>query len=109
MATAELKPVQAASRKIDAKRAAQQALKYLQDVFPSELISDIALEEIEFSEDDNCWLITLSHRSKGGRSPKRNAPSMAELLGPARSTKYKVFKVDAHTGRVVSMKIRKFE
>lgn len=109
MATAELKLAETLGRKIDAKRAAQLALKYFHDLFPNEQGANMALEEVEFSEDEKFWLITLSHHVKAERSPKAGVASMQALFGPATDTKYKVFKVDAHTGKVISMKIRKFE
>jgi len=69
----------------------------------------MALEEVEFSEDERFWLITLSYQIKAEPAPKAAVPSMAAFFGPTSMTKYKVFKVDAQSGKVVSMKIRKFE
>lgn len=75
---------------ISAKEAAGHASKYLADV-KSIASYNIGLEEIELSEDKKYWLITLSH-------PKGYIGSVMD---------YKIFKVDAYTGKVLSMKIRK--
>lgn len=76
----------ATTSEIDAKAAAQRARAYLIAVLPG--VDGIRLEEIEMTTDDQCWLITLSFDVFP--EPKQ----------------YKVFKVNAKTGDVVSMKIR---
>jgi hypothetical protein len=81
---------------IDVKQAAQSASNFIAGLYSNETISDVRLEEVELSEDGKHWLITLSF------------PLPASLgvmyLGGARQ--YKLFKVDANTGEVLSMKIR---
>ena len=111
MATAELKQPKTSREKIDAKQAARLALEYFNELFPNALVSNVALEEVEFFEEENCWLITL-----GLDGPVRNKTSnpavftTANLFGPPSPTRqFKVFKVNARTGQVISMKIRKFD
>jgi hypothetical protein len=87
---------------VDAKKAAQLASKYFKSLLPE--VSDFSLEEVELSEDGNFWLITLGFTAK--KSELVPANSFATLLGTPPRTKFKVFKVDARTGKVVSMKIR---
>lgn len=110
MTATELKQPQASSRKIDARQAAKLALKYLSDLFPETQSprAEVALEEVEFSEDENYWLITLGFNSEA-KSARPALMTAANLFGPAMARKYKVFKVDARTGKVVSMRIRKLE
>jgi len=73
MATAELKPSQAAGRKIDTERAAEMAMIYFQDLFPNQPVSSVALEEVEFSDNEYLWLIASSHHAKavGSQMPRR--------------------------------------
>jgi hypothetical protein len=111
MATAELKQPKASKEKIDAKQAARLALEYFNELFPNAAVSNVALEEVEFSDEDNCWLITL-----GLDGPVRNKSlspatlTAVNLFGPPSPTRqFKVFKVNARTGQVISMKIRKFD
>ena len=56
------------------------------------------LEEVELSEDKAHWLITLSYEGLSSSG----ASSM--LVG--KSLLYKIFKLDAKQGEVISMKIR---
>ena len=111
MATAELKQVRRPSRKIDAKQAAKLSLEYFNELFPNAAVSNVALEEVELLEDENCWLITLGFDEPLRLRTQSLVPAnktLADLFGtssPAR--KFKVFKVDAKTGKVISMRIRK--
>jgi hypothetical protein len=82
---------------IDVKVAAESAMNYFRRLFPN--VRSFSLEEVELSDDEKYWSITL------GYDVAANRPLIpAELLPP--TTKYKVFKVDAATGKVLSMKIR---
>ena len=79
---------------IEVKAAANAAVAYLKQIF--EEANTIQLEEVEISDDEKYWLITLSfdQKDKYGNSYSN------------RSRKYKTFKIDATTGNVLSMKIR---
>jgi len=59
-------------------------------------IEDIRLEEVELTEDESVWFVTL-----GFSRPADNqfVPTMVQR-------EYKLFEVDAHTGKVKAMKIR---
>ena len=86
---------------LEVREAVAAAKRYCQTLFPK---SAITLEEVEVSDREDHWFITLgvhdpdvalfNHALKN--SPFAHRPP----------TKLKVFKVDAVTGRVVSMKIR---
>lgn len=88
---------------IDVKTAVSAAYNYLisiQDMMGNEL-QDIRLEEVELFEEKNFWSITL-----GFDNPVKTKNLLDIQLGlPQRE--YKVFKVNAHTGEVEAMKIRK--
>ena len=79
---------------ITAKEALDVAVNYLREFYTK--ISNILLEEIELTEDERYWLITLSYR-------KVDASIALGILPPRQ---YKVFKIDAAKGQVVSMKMR---
>ena len=82
---------------MDVKRAAKAASDYFSKLFPT--VNQFSLEEVELSEDGNCWLITLGFDTRSSTS------NVVDVFGPPK-TRYKVFKVDARTGEVLSMKIR---
>ena len=87
----------ALEERIDVRQAANAAMNYFKGLFPT--VRRSSLEEVELSEDGKHWLITL-----GFDVPKSLLDAGAQFLPP--KTKYKVFKVDVQTGRVLAMKIR---
>ncbi len=81
--------------------AAQQYFGSLQDMigFGTE---DLRLEEAELSEDKKHWFITLGFI----RPVDKTSNPLANLMEtPNYEREYKVFKIDATTGEVKSMKI----
>lgn len=86
-----------------AVESAQQYLRSLQDVVVGETVKDLRLEEVELSEDRKFWLITLGFNTPAAKKKK----PLADLIDyPQTEREYKVFKVNAETGTVESMKIR---
>ena len=81
---------------LDVKEAAQRASEYFAGLFADQGVSNVQLEEVELTEDGGYWLITLSY------------PLIPSILPVNIVSKrnYKVFKIDAKTGEVKSMKIR---
>lgn len=61
---------------------------------------NLSLEEIELSPDRKYWLVTLSFDEA-----RQKAPELPSFLRVPRQ-KFKVFKVERQSGRVVSMKMR---
>lgn len=90
-----------AANRIDAREAANAALQYFKQLFSAAEIESSSLEEVELSEDGKFWLITLGYESH----PKSG---IAAAFGPPKS-KFKRFKVEAETGKVVAMNIRTVE
>jgi len=81
---------------INVKDAAEKAKEYLQAFFPD--AEQVQLEEVELSPDKGHWLITLSYEGISG--------SVASSMLVGKSLRYKIFKLDAENGEVLSMKIR---
>lgn len=94
-------PLQKTRRAIDARAAAQAAAAYFQVLYPN--VTAFGLEEVELSDDGSHWQITLSFEVS-----QKPGGLVAFPFQPPK-TKFKVFKVDARTGEVVSMRIRKLE
>ena len=90
---------------IDVRNAVGAAQRYFgsqQDVigYPTE---DWRLEEAELSEDKKHWFITLGFI----RPVDKTSNPLANFMEtPNYEREYKVFKIDATTGEVQSMKIR---
>jgi len=87
---------------IDVKAAVGRALAFFEDLFPK--VYAVRLEEIDRQGDD--WLVTIGYL-------ETPPPSKLDALDPMARFRehgervYKVMKVDAKTGEVHSMKIRK--
>ena len=82
---------------------AKIAAEYFVDLYAEQTYSDILLEEVEYDDDGNSWSITLGYSIP---NPADSLPLALKLPG---HRKYKVFKIDAETGNVRSMKIRSLE
>ncbi len=83
---------------IPVKVAAQKAIGYMHLLF--ENTSIYGIEEVEITNDNKYWLITVSMADE-------NLP-LANVLG-AGKRKYKIVQIDSDTGDVKSVKIRKFD
>jgi hypothetical protein len=78
---------------IEVRVATNAAVEYLKQFFPD--ANNVQLEEIEISEDERFWTVTLSYEDNDRFGMAYN-----------RQKKYKIFKIDANSGGVLSMKIR---
>lgn len=83
---------------IDVKQAAGLASQYVNNLYAEQMPSPTQLEEVELTEDGKYWLITVSF------VPRASTPIEQALSTPKRV--YKLFKINAQTGQMVSMKIR---
>ena len=91
-------------KRIDAKRAVAIAMKYFIELFPDMARASVLLEELEGSDDEDYWFVTIGFDSQ---RPVHAAPGKAvEAFFAARPRKYKTFKVSTSSGKVTSMKIR---
>ncbi|AFY81079.1 hypothetical protein [Oscillatoria acuminata] len=67
-------------------------------------IQDLRLEEVELSEDKKYWFVTIGYDLP--KSAMRN-PLLPEVVRTQEwERNYKIFKINADTGNVESMKIR---
>ena len=94
---------------IDVKQAAAQASNYMRDIMNA---TDLTLEEVELSEDDRFWDITLSALVRAQQQPigeLMRSPELSAFLANNNRRVYKRIRVDAQEGIVKSMKIRNIE
>ncbi len=85
---------------LDARRAVKAAWDYFHTLFKDTPVLNVSLEEVELSADQKHWLVTLSFEEA-----RRNRLDLPDFLRIPRQ-RFKVFKVERNSGRVVSMKIR---
>lgn len=81
------------------KEAVQACVAFLKDVSGGAPPEEVTVEEVALSEDARWWEITLGYYAPGS--------SMDRLVGKAVPRQYKQFEVDAASGDVLSMRIRK--
>lgn len=98
---------------MDVKQAVSIATQYFLNLVGGESVSDLLLEEVELSDDERFWHVTLSAVLPAPMDDGPSAIGLAAALEAAargsaqlRRRVYKVFKVDAATGSVRSMKMR---
>jgi hypothetical protein len=84
---------------INVKEATDRAKEHLVNFFPD--ADEVQLEEVELTPDKAFWLVTLSYAGASN--------SVASSLLVGKSMRYKLFKLDAESGEVISMKIRDFK
>jgi len=90
---------------MDVKEAVEIAFKYFNDLYPNNNFEDILLEEIELSEDEKYWFVTIGYsviKQKKDTSPLSVAFGVTEKI----ERYYKIFKINNANKRVISMKIR---
>lgn len=91
--------------KLDVKQATLKAVDYLTTLYDQKDISEIDLEEVELSDDDQYWYITLGYNSESTKPGSKLSDSIKRAM-LLRDRKYKQFKINRDTGDIVSMKIR---
>ena len=96
---------------IDAKQAVQSARQFITSLY-GDNPTDLALEEIELSDNEEYWLVTLGFTRIYSQPLGHLRSSIMETIAnQANNTKqavreYKIIKVDAEDGEASSMKIR---
>ena len=86
---------------IDAKDAVKIAMQHMGELFTPEQTPDLTPQEVELSEDEQYWLVTLSFSAPSGQS------AIEAMTGQQKvEPKYKQLKLRASDGTVLSMKIR---
>lgn len=93
---------------ITIKQSVENSISFLKDMYPeSNSFQDILLEEAEFSDDKKFWFITIGFDRL--KKNEKSALLRTIEITPSFHREYKIFKVDANSGEVISMKIRKDE
>lgn len=89
---------------IDVKEAVRIAFENFKNLYESMEYRNLKLEEVEIFPDDKYWTITLGYDAPKAKGPKPQG--LATLFPEIQKREYKEFKIDAESGRMLSMKIR---
>jgi hypothetical protein len=92
---------------IPIKTVVSNAMQFIRELYAENQIKDILLEEVEFSEPADQWLITIGF-TKYKIQENSSSSIIADLILPEKETirKYKIVHIDAQFGKPISMKIR---
>ncbi|GEM86472.1 hypothetical protein [Meiothermus granaticius] len=85
---------------LDVREAVKVATEYIQALYTPQPLPELRLEEVERSADEKFWEVTLSF-------VVREPTAYLSLGEAARTREYKLLRVDAESGQVQSMKIRR--
>jgi hypothetical protein len=93
---------------VDVKQAVSKAMDYLRDMYQIDQFKDVMLEEVDLSEDNKYWNVTIGFTH---RQESTSGGPMATLIGQSTEFKreYRVFQIDAEGGDLRSMRSRKGE
>lgn len=92
---------------IDVRQAARIARDYVKHVFTDEAISGIQLEEIELSEDEKYWYVTIGFDTNRLAEETSFGGIVTYPFGKSKYIRdYKLVTVRASDGEVESVKIR---
>lgn len=92
---------------MEAREAVRVAKRYVADIFSDETISEIGLDEIEFSEGANQWRITIGFRRPFSPHPQETPAWRPKLLTEHNYVSerwYRIVTIDDLSGEVLSMK-----
>lgn len=95
-------------KRLSVKSAVKAAIDKVKELYSDNNLQDLMLEEVEFSEANNQWLVTVGFSLP---EPEKSTSLSTPLITPslrsrALSRCYKVVNIDADTGKFISMKIR---
>ncbi len=94
---------------IEVKQAVQVALDFVKDLYEKENLENFHLEEVELSEDEQYWLITVGFNIGIGhiQTHAKTIFNLGDTTVTRPERAYKVVKIDSEKGKALSLKIKK--
>ena len=92
---------------IDMKQAVQIALEFCRNLYGQEKLAGLLLEEVELSDDEKFWLVTIGFNLGQGETSQSSTNLSGDSLTRRSDHVFKTMKVDASSGRALSLKIKK--
>ena len=88
---------------MNVKEAVKKAIEYVADVFESEHLQNVGLEEVVLNDAEDAWEVTIGF-SRPWDYPKGGLVAGLQPQNPKRQ--YKIVRIDNESGNVKSIKIR---
>jgi hypothetical protein len=89
---------------VNVNEAVSVAKKHVSDLFAEERVTNLGLEEVEFNDSEQAWLITLGF-SRPWDEPKNTIAAITQQVAYPRRV-FKLVRVKDATGEVLSVKRR---
>ena len=86
---------------MDVKEAVRTAKEHVVEIFSDEPIQNVGLEEVEFDESNQVWVVTVGFSRSWDRSR-----DLFRALGEHAVRTFKIVRVKDENGRVLSVKHR---
>jgi hypothetical protein len=93
---------------VNVKEAVAQAKKYIFDLFSDENPKNIGLEEVEFDEQTNEWLVTIGF-SRPWDNPMESSIAALSNLQRLPNRAYKIVRISNEKDEVLSVKTREIK
>ena len=93
---------------INVRDAVAEAKKSLRNLYQDDPPEELALEEVEFINDNErpLWSVTLGFHRRRSVAPARGMDFLARPPTPIENRVYKTLLIDANTGEFVKMDMR---
>lgn len=94
---------------MNVKEAVAQAKKYIFELFSDESPKNIGLEEVEFDEQANEWLVTIGFSRPWDNPAESPLTAFANLQAPPARRAYKIVRISNDKDEVLSVKSREIK
>lgn len=88
-----------------AKEAVRIAIEHVRDLFESEKLSNLGLEEVEYEDNDHSWTVTVGFSRPWDFPPSPFAAVLSNQMRPERRD-YKTVRIRESDSKVISVKNR---
>lgn len=88
---------------MNVKEAVAHAKAHILDLFAEENLTNVGLEEVEYDDQSNEWIVTIGF-SRPWDEPRNTLAALAAANTPRRA--YKVIRISHNSGQVLSVKNR---
>lgn len=88
---------------MNVKEAVAHAKAHILDLFAEESLTNLGLEEVEYDDQSNEWIVTIGF-SRPWDEPRNTLAALTAGNTPRRA--YKIIRISSNSGQVLSVKNR---
>ncbi len=94
---------------MDVKSAVQVAVQYMKDLFASEQITNLGLEEVEYDDHTNDWIVTIGFSRPWDYPQSSILPGIVVNSSAPPKRAYKTVIINDGTEKILSVKNREIK